>query len=51
MFSVAFPVFDSVADMAVLVVPTVKLPNGTVAGVSDATGAGGAVPVPDRVEV
>jgi len=44
MFRVALPVLDRLAVIAALVVPTVKLPNGTVAGVREATGAGGAVP-------
>lgn len=51
MFNVALPVLERVADIAALVVPAVKLPNGIEAGVSEATGAGAAVPVPVRVAV
>jgi hypothetical protein len=51
MFSVAFPVLESVSDIGALVVPAVTLPKVTEAGVSDATGAAGVVPVPVRVEV
>jgi len=51
MLRAAFPVLDNVADIAALVLPAVKLPNGTVAGVSAAIGAGGVVPVPVSVEL
>ena len=48
MFSVALPVFESVAVCAALVVPETAV-NVSVAGVSAATGAGGGVPVPVSV--
>ena len=51
MFSVALPVLERVSDIGAVVVPAVALPNGTVPGVSAATGAAGAVPVPVSVEV
>ena len=45
MLSVALPVFERVAVCAVLVVPETDV-NVSMAGVSEATGAGGGVPVP-----
>jgi hypothetical protein len=51
MLSVALPEFDRVSDIGPLVVPAVRLPNGTVAGVSDAIGVAAAVPVPLSVAV
>jgi len=51
MFNTAFPEFESVSIIGPLVVPAVRLPNGTVAGVSEATGAGAAVPVPVSAEL
>ena len=51
MTRVALPVLVSTSCIGALVVPAVRLPNGTVAGVSEATGAAGAVPVPVSAEV
>jgi hypothetical protein len=50
MLSVAFPVFLRVAVWDALVVPVCAV-KVSVAGVSEATGAGGAVPVPLRATV
>jgi len=51
MLSVAFPVLERVRDIGALVVPVFAFPNGTEAGVSEAIGAGAAVPVPVSVEL
>jgi hypothetical protein len=50
-FKTALPVLESVRDIGALVVPSVTLPNAADAGVSEATGVGGAVPVPLSVAV
>ena len=47
-FSVALPVFESVAVCAAVVAPETAV-KVSVAGVSEATGAGGGVPVPVNV--
>jgi hypothetical protein len=46
MFSTPVPVFDSVVVITALDVFTAWFPNASVVGESEATGAGGAVPVP-----
>jgi hypothetical protein len=46
MFNTALPVFDSVVDIAAELAPTFVLGKASVAGDSDAPGAGAGVPVP-----